>query len=324
MGWKTVFNCEINPFGQRVLKYHWPNAKLYEDIKKTDFKKWAGQIYILTNSFPCQPFSVAGKRKGTDDNRYLWEESLRAICEVQPEWAVSENVPGLITWSKGMVFDKVQADLEDAGYEVIPFVLPAASVNAPHKRERIWFVAHAINSGYRTKRGQNGKEDGISGINRTTLCTRVPIGADSGITADTRLLGSKGTRQQATGTKQCSERNASNTTSRESGQSEAGNWRESFITRSKEVNDADFNEPGLEGTDSERNASTRGWIMQHPGFDRFPTESPLCSRDDGISTRLDGITFPKWRNESIKAYGNAIVPQVALQILKAIEKFDNE
>ena len=105
MGWKTVFNCEINPFGQRVLKYHWPNAKLYEDIKKTDFKKWAGQIYILTNSFPCQPFSVAGKRKGTDDNRYLWEESLRAICEVQPEWAVSENVPGLITWSKGMVFD---------------------------------------------------------------------------------------------------------------------------------------------------------------------------------------------------------------------------
>jgi DNA-cytosine methyltransferase len=237
-GYETVFNCEINPFCQKILRYYYPKAILYEDIKKTDFKRWAGQIYILTNSFPCQPFSVAGKRKGTDDSRYLWDESLRAICEVQPEWAVSENVPGLINWNKGMVFDKVQSDLEAAGYEVIPFVLPAASVGAPHKRDRIWFIAHRTDTGTKTVR--SGRKDSVLSCNNVT---------------NAGLFGPKIKEEQTTGIEQCSERDASDTKSGESGQPEIGNGREGIERRSEKTFRAFTNS---ESNRNQRDSGTMG------------------------------------------------------------------
>jgi hypothetical protein len=134
MGWENKFHCEINPFGQRVLKYYWPNAISYYDIKQTDFTIWRGKLDILTGGFPCQPYSTAGKRKGKEDDRHLWPEMLRAIREIQPRWIVGENVRGLTNWNGGLVFDEVQADLEAEGYEVLPFLLPAAGVGAPHRR----------------------------------------------------------------------------------------------------------------------------------------------------------------------------------------------
>ena len=146
MGWENVFHCEWNPFGQKVLNHYWPNAISYEDITKTDFTIHRGDIDLITGGFPCQPYSMAGKRKGKEDDRHLWPEMLRAIREIQPRWVVGENVFGLVNWSGGLVFHEVQADLEAEGYEVFPYVLPAVSVNAPHRRDRIWFVAHAIGS----------------------------------------------------------------------------------------------------------------------------------------------------------------------------------
>jgi DNA (cytosine-5)-methyltransferase 1 len=146
MGWENIFHCEWNEFGQRVLKYYWPKAISYADITKTDFSIHRGTIDILTGGFPCQPYSVAGGRKGKEDSRHLWPEMRRAIREIQPGWIVGENVFGLINWNGGMVFDEVQADLEAAGYEVWPYVLPAAAINAPHRRDRVWFVAHAASS----------------------------------------------------------------------------------------------------------------------------------------------------------------------------------
>lgn len=143
MGWENVFHCEWNDFGKKILKYYWPNSISYDDITKTDFTIHRGQIDILTGGFPCQPYSMAGKRKGKDDERHLWPEMLRAIREIQPRWIVGENVYGLVNWSGGLVFHEVQTDLEAAGYEVQPFLLPAVSVGAPHRRDRIWFVAHA-------------------------------------------------------------------------------------------------------------------------------------------------------------------------------------
>ena len=125
MQWKNVFHCEINPFVQKVLKYHFPNSESLTNIITTDFKKYANKIDILTGGFPCQPFSVAGKRKGTEDERHLWPEMLRAIREIKPRWIVGENVCGIINWDGGMVFDQVQTDLENEGYEVQPFILPA-------------------------------------------------------------------------------------------------------------------------------------------------------------------------------------------------------
>lgn len=142
-GWENVFHCEINPFGQKVLKHYWPNAISYADITKTDFTIHRGTIDVISGGFPCQPFSLAGKRKGTADDRHLWPQMLRAILEIQPSYIVGENVHGIVNWDRGMVFDQVHIDLENAGYQIQPVILPACSVNAPHKRERVWFIAYS-------------------------------------------------------------------------------------------------------------------------------------------------------------------------------------
>jgi DNA (cytosine-5)-methyltransferase 1 len=258
MGWDNVFHCEWNEFGKKVLKYYWPNAVSYDDITKTDFTIHRGGIDILTGGFPCQPYSMAGKRLGKEDDRHLWPEMLRTIKEVQPRWVVGENVLGLINWNGGLVFDEVQADLEAAGYEVWPYVLPAVSVNAPHRRDRVWFVAHR--AGVSDGHTRNSSDQGLSeqlgrihceGIVANTKCERPP----------------RRKHRQA--------------------------------------------KPGQHTKEN-----------QGCGWANFPTQSPVCGRDDGFSSRLDGITFSKWRNESIKAYGNAIVPQVVFQIFKAIEAYE--
>jgi len=278
MGWETVFNCEIDPFGQRVLKYYWPKAKLYGDIKKTDFSKWRGKIDIITNSFPCQGFSVAGKRKGTEDNRYLWPESLRAIKEIQPTWVVSENVHGIINIEKGMVFEQVHTDLEAAGYEVFTYVLPACAVNAPHRRDRVWFVAY--NSNARIK-GMRKEKDEVY---------------ESSITSNTT-----NTNKQRHGI--CKEQQERTTGRSGSGVNKSG------IT-------ANTKSEGRKGSNIIEKS-----IRFKPGtWDNWPTTEPtIRGRDDGIFSRLDGITFSRWRNESIKGFGNAIVPQIAFQLFKAIE-----
>lgn len=262
MGWENVFHCEWNPFGQKILKYYWPEAISYDDITKTDFTIHRGQIDILTGGFPCQPFSAAGKRKGTADDRHLWPEMLRAIREIKPTWIVGENVSGIISWDGGLVFQQVQIDLETEGYEVQAVVLPACGVGAPHRRDRVWFIAYA-------------KNWGINGIYRN----------DIGQTAED---GYRDDKFNCNGI----ERNAPNTNN-ERLQQQSGN---TIPNKSRQP----------------------CRIFEKAGFESFPTQSPVCSRNDGIPSRLDGITFPKWRNESIKAAGNAIVPQVALQIFKAI------
>lgn len=105
MGWENVMHCEIDPFGNKVMNYHFPNSYQHEDIRTTDFTIWRGRIDLLTGGFPCQPYSSAGKRKGTADERHLWPEMLRAIREVSPRWIVAENVRGLTNWNGGLVFD---------------------------------------------------------------------------------------------------------------------------------------------------------------------------------------------------------------------------
>jgi DNA (cytosine-5)-methyltransferase 1 len=165
MGWTNVFHCEINKYNQKLLKQHFPESISYEDIKTTGFIQHRGSIDILTGGFPCQPFSAAGKRKGTADDRHLWPEMLRAIREIQPRWIVGENVRGLTNWNGGLVFDQVQADMEAEGYEIIPFLFPACAVNAPHRRDRIWFIAHSDcyghqSGGFAKNRFTKGESEG--------------------------------------------------------------------------------------------------------------------------------------------------------------------
>ena len=159
----THIFCEIDPFCQKVLSKHWPQSKIYEDIRSftntndrrsqeqkqqaTGDQQRGGDVDILTGGFPCQPFSQAGQRRGTEDNRFLWPEMRRVIQEFKPTWVIAENVSGILTIEQGMVFEQVCLDLEGAGYEVQPFIIPAVAVNAPHRRDRVWFVAHRNDSG---------------------------------------------------------------------------------------------------------------------------------------------------------------------------------
>ena len=234
MGWENKFHCEWNEFGKRILQYYWPNAISYDDIKKTDFTIWRGIIDVLTGGFPCQPYSQSGKRLGTEDDRHLWPEMLRAIREIKPRWVVGENVYGIVNWNGGLVFDEIQADLEAEGYTVQPVLLPARSVNTSHKRDRIWFVAHTNSSVLENVGIQPGESKGIY--------QKTPI----------------------------------------------------------KINDRDE----LFGI-------------------REATHGQDLLEFDGIPKELDRITISKWRKESIKAAGNAVVPQVVYQIFKAIQMYEN-
>ena len=313
MGWENVFHCEWNEFGQKVLNYYWPKAISYHDITKTDFSVHKGSIDIITGGFPCQPYSTAGKRLGKDDDRHLWPEMLRAIREIQPTWVVGENVLGLVNWDGGLVFHEVQADLEAQGYEVQPYVLSAASVNAPHLRQRIWFVAYTDNKRGCGKlgeiQGQNGK---ISERNNNAKLSDTSIQSNAS--------DSYGNRSTQYGKD-----------SESKGQSEYIEKQKEWTKHSEQYNElfgfqpdaTDSNGIGLRGQ-SDRIGESRFFDKDGKiaNWDNFPTVSPICTRDDGISDRLDSITFSKWRNESIKSGGNAIVPQVVHQIFKAIEQYE--
>src|SRR3990167_4447971 len=181
--------CDTDLFCQAVLRKHWPNSKIYGDIRTITNTDWnrlqeqgaeqqtggdrqlletitdteSGQprveeagdrgkniggrgeerIDLLTGGFPCQPFSQAGRRGGTADNRHLWPEMLRVIQLTTPTWVIAENVRGLLTIEQGVVFEQVCLDLETSGYEVQPFIISAVSVNAPPRRDRVWFIANA-------------------------------------------------------------------------------------------------------------------------------------------------------------------------------------
>ena len=135
-GFETVGFCDNEPYAQAVLKKHWPNVPIHGDIKALDGTAYRG-VTLLTGGFPCQPFSNAGKRRGKDDDRYLWPQMLRVIQEARPTWIVGENVVGII----GLALDQVCSDLEAEGYEVEPIIIPACGVDAPHRRNRVWVVA---------------------------------------------------------------------------------------------------------------------------------------------------------------------------------------
>lgn len=157
-GWDNIFQVETNPFCQQILKKHFPHATKYHDIHEFNGKKYKGAIDILSGGFPCQPFSVAGKRKGRSDSRYLWPEMLRVVREVQPRWVLAENVHGLVTLQRGMVLETVCNDLESAGFEVQPYLIPACAVGAIHKRERIWILAYANHNGLQRQLPENSRQ----------------------------------------------------------------------------------------------------------------------------------------------------------------------
>lgn len=299
MGWENIFHCEIAEFPRKILKYHFPKSICYEDIKKTDFTKHRGEIDIISGGFPCQPYSNAGKRKGKDDDRHLWPEMLRVIREIQPRFVVGENVAGLLSWNNGMVFHEIITDLENEGYETQAFLIPACATNAPHRRDRIWFVAHSNNARTNERMQFNGERKENDEQWRGQSQFEYWENGSDGIATDTdngsELCNTVQTRRTELEELHEPSSNVMHTNNPVKSGKYIGQKRE-----------GQFDRP-----------DSRIGINN---FENFPTQSPICGGDDGIPTKLDGITFPKWRNESIKGYGNAVVPQVVYQIFKAIEK----
>ena len=326
---KHIF-CEWEAFPTAVLKKHWPDATYYGDIADlvtdTDSQRREGKrgedegrlrqssgeiqnqeqglgdatdtkseqsrglqqsefqpdtsagLTILTGGFPCQPFSHAGRRQGTADDRYKWPEMFAVIQNVKPNWVIAENVRGLVTWNDGMVLETVCADLESEGYEVQPIIIPACAIGAPHRRDRVWIIANRNNTRSGTSAGnvrpkdreENSKEWQHSqhwacGQGSTTSNSRQQLreqGGSEGVEADTAI----GTTR-------------SETNKREHQYSWETDWREVALATC---------------------------------YDGV---------DDGLPRSMDGTTLSaaRHRKERLKACGNAIVPQVAMQIFQAIK-----
>ena len=294
--------CEIDPYCRASLKKRFEGSAIYEDIKKlttdpaseqnrriqqrgilanigTENKpiitnadgriheekisrkgkrrirnKIVKDVFQLTGGFPCQPFSQAGKRRGTEDDRHLWPQMLRVIEITKPRWLIAENVRGIVNIQNGLVFEQVCADLEAIGYKVQPFIIPAVAVNAPHRRDRVWIIGH------------NDKR------------------------------WNKRTEQKIQNRKQSAVAAGNN--------SNAADSKRSFRTQQR-------NDAGIWGN-GERISWERPWVE---------VASELCGVDDGLPAELDGLKLSAagHRRERLKALGNAIVPAVAVEIMRAIK-----
>ena len=404
LGWENLFHCEINPFGRQVLDYWYPNSKSYEDITTTDFTEWRGRVDVLTGGFPCQPFSYAGRRRGAEDDRYLWPSMYRAIDEIQPTWVVAENVAGILTMveqgevskvaGSATLFDafddlrgryelretftlqRICTDLESHGYAVQPVLVPACAVGAPHRRDRVFIVARrkeesaasdSVGSGERTSR-PSGEPEGSRGdthqqpSERRAETERLDrLHAILRHAADTDNEGLErhgGQELQSHQGGQAAEEHAACGSGRlaphpdshrgcevdEHMESELADGAKP-VSNGGQRNVADTaryagntNGAGAELSEESRvsaQCETEPWRIcagirqgDRPVGERwanFPSVSPVHRGNDGLPFDVDRLTlsFGKWRTEALKAYGNAIVPQVMYEIFRAIEQVEN-
>ena len=163
-GFECAWQVEIDEKCRQVLKQHWPGVPKYGDIYEVKGSK-VEPVDILCGGFPCQPVSVAGKRGGVDDERWLWDEFYRLICELRPRWIVAENVTGLLSANSGRAFAGVLRDLAEGGYDAVWDVYPAGGpggVGAPHRRERVFIVAHTDSSKQTKESGDVREVSGVS------------------------------------------------------------------------------------------------------------------------------------------------------------------
>ncbi len=313
----TVKFVEFDKFCQKVLQKNFPDVPIEGDIR--DVKGEEFEADVITGGFPCQPFSVAGKQKGTNDNRYLWPEMFRLIKEIKPEFVIGENVQGLINLQNGMVLRQVQNQLESEGFEVQCFLIPASGIGAWHQRNRVWIIGHSkhngllasekrsrdkeINGG--TQKGQNQtiESEGTSGSNNNGNVSNTIGQLSDGCSSPTRNSKKEFIRLE------CNEgwdwQKVRSQTERCSEQAMADTETERLQRCSISTD--------LEG--SQRSSNNTSETSTEEQYTWWQTQSNLCGVPNGISRELD-----KDRSNRIKSLGNAIVPQCARILGLAIKK----
>jgi len=311
---KTIGFVEKDKFCQKVLQKNFKNIPIEEDIRNVKGSNYAADI--VSGGFPCQPFSVAGKRRGQDDDRYLWDETIRVVAETKPKWFVGENVEGIININNGLVLRQVQTDLEKEGFQVQCLVIPASGIGAWHQRKRVWIIANSNsrlsiaenkeiqargntinssskdvsnsnNTGDRTPKHETNEE----GEKINERWQRQPQFKSSGYSStdinSKDVSNSNSTLRRGRGTEQESRAN--------------GIWR--FYTPKEEQTEQHIRSKAV-GCNFVSSKKRKTW---------WQTQSELCGVPHGLSYELD-----QDRSNRIKALGNSIVPQIAYEIGKAI------
>jgi DNA (cytosine-5)-methyltransferase 1 len=281
-GYRTVGFCDNEPYAQAVLKKHWPEVPCHKDIREVRGELCAG-VTLLTGGFPCQPFSVAGKQRGKDDNRYLWPEMCRVIREARPAWIIGENVAGIVN----LALDTVCADLEAEGYEVEPIIIPACAVDAPHRRDRVWIIAN-INGLRSQKQGAEQQAGGAGQLLETQQSKPSAV-------ADSKSVGLQGSRSiwEAKG--------QAGLCGRERGNKELGDVANTISQRRCGGNP--------EGEYAEDVGQSPGHPWHNPGGVATWLPEPNVGRvAHGVPNRV----------AKLRGLGNAIVPQVAAEIIRNI------
>jgi DNA (cytosine-5)-methyltransferase 1 len=305
MDWINVLSCEKNPLLRSALAYYWPDAYHHDDLftltpnlitdelNKRFGCHWHPAQLIFTGGIPCQPFSDAGKRKGTADDRYLWPPYLKIIRAIRPGFAILENVPGINVIEDGMVFEGICTDLAAIGYEVIPFEIPACATNAPHRRDRVFIIAY-------TNRGA----DGQIRDNQTACQARRAIIQTNEKERPRKDIQHHGCSGLLSGAIKI---NPHSCCQGLQGNEQPGTFKQR-TRASRSVTEPFDNEHWI-------NAATR-----------------LCVVDDGIPGRLDAkAIYPErkktsqrkaykhWKKESFMMAGNAVQPQVVYQIFRMLD-----
>jgi len=282
-GFKTVAFCEIDGFCQRVLNRHWPRVPIYDDVRSLEYD---GPVDIITGGYPCQPFSVAGDRKGQEDDRHLWPAMFELIKKHRPTWVIGENVAGHIN----MGLDDVLADLESEGYKCRAFVIPACAVNAPHRRDRVWIVGNTEHNGSLTTE-ERGKSEKTSNNNQERQKQASKLEGAGGPKHNEDVANSHQQRSQGRKVVQCSDKLSLG---------KRGMARYTSSARFPDWSKGEMGQPSP--------------LTQFERPDGREVEYDFCGIPHGVSNRVDRL----------KSLGNAVVPQIPEIIGHAILEAENE
>ncbi len=293
-GYRTVGFCDNEPYAQAVLKKHWPEVPCHKDIREVRGELYAG-VTLLTGGFPCQPFSVAGKQGGKNDDRYLWPEMLRVIREARPTWIIGENVAGIVN----MALDQVHTDLEAEGYEVESIIIPACAVDAPHRRDRVWIIARDM-------------ADTIS------LSERSPHGSKEWGCVRGRQEQDIGQRNEVGSNPANSRKDVADSNGGQLSQRKPEGQSVQMLGKGSQriCNVADASSKGSQGTKL-RSTSSQSSRASRSTSQRLGSNWATWLPEPDVGRVAHGIPN---RVAKLRGLGNAIVPQVAAEIIRCINK----